>query len=253
MDNNQDQSPLSLDENMTFRQKEFNDSSIPQQMEQIILAKRAVRKLEEELFDRLKTENEIRKLKRACRRCPFESYGMCTNIFIRCGERQQYAVPESVTERRLAHLCNYHPAVSKQEFRVLVVDDDPMVCELCVDLMKALGLKAENVVRAGNVAEAEARLKEAKIRNQVVHVVLIDLRMPGPSGFHLVNHMVERNFNSRILLMSGYAETAEKPFNYMGQAEIIPGHFVVKHFLKKPIPFAEISRQMREIELEYCG
>lgn len=250
IENSSDPHESNSEDEMSFRSHEFDPASIPQHLEQLILAKRAVKDLEEELFDRLKTENEIRKLKRASRRCPFENNGYCSNIFIRCGERQQFGVPENLPDRNKPHACNYRMRLNKSDLRVLVVDDDSLIREFCSDLLLTMGFEKENIAYAQSVADAEEKLKIAKLRNKAFHVALIDIRMPGLSGYHLVNHLVERNFNTRILLMSGYAESSEKPSVYFGQFDIIPGRKVVNHFFKKPIAFAEIAEQFQEIESE---
>jgi len=80
---------------------------------------------------------------------------------------------------------------------VLVVDDEPMVRMLAVDLFEELGCE---VIEAGDGAEALSRLEE----RPDVSLMFTDCRMPGMSGPELAEVAAERWPHLRIVLVTGY-------------------------------------------------
>ena len=80
---------------------------------------------------------------------------------------------------------------------VLVVDDEPMVRMLAVDLFEEMGC---DVVEASSGAEALARLEE----RPDVSLMFTDCRMPGMSGPELAEVAAERWPHLRIVLVTGY-------------------------------------------------
>jgi hypothetical protein len=128
--------------------------------------------LENELAGRIRLENRIRKIKRAGKECPFYSKGTCTCIVFRCGERQQFSTPEEEKDTHTTYRCNYQPILTLNEFYVLIVDDDEVLRELCMELFQNLGIKKEQIDTVANVEEAQARLIEGKIQNRQYSIVL---------------------------------------------------------------------------------
>lgn len=229
-----------------YENENDNGDSFPEAISSLIKDRLTVRQLEIEMNDRINTENDVRRFKRLCKACPFEQGGICGNISIRCGERQQYSVPESRMERRLPHRCNYQPKISVEQLKILIVDDDSLIREMCTDFLKVGGFNIEQVNTATGTEEAEDAFKVAKIKNAPYHLVISDIRMGGASGYHLVNHIVERNINTRILLISAFTEGKDAPANYLGNAEVLPGKRVVNRFIRKPILLADFNTAVKE-------
>lgn len=240
-----------LGRNYNTRNPQFKDASLTQVLRTIIREKTAVKDLEEELARRILKENQVRKIKRAGEKCPYEKKGMCSEVLIRCGERQQFNAPELVENRTRPHKCNYQPRLVLNAFYVLVVDDEPMILDLCKEFFSALGISEDRIETAGSVQEAQEILKQGKISNRQYCIVLSDIKMGQNTGFDLVNHLVERNYNSRILLMSGFVDESDFPSFYLGDKEIIPGKRVVSKFLRKPINFSDFTAHIRQIEQEF--
>src|SRR3989339_961902 len=225
--------------------------SLVQTIQKIIQDKNAAADLISELSDRLETENTLRMIKRAGPKCPFETEGLCSRINIRCGERQQFGSPEDDSDQRLPHQCNYRSHLSIKELHVLVVDDEPMIGQLCIEFFEVAGMTRENIDRAEDVEEAKIRLQDSKLENKPYHIILSDIKMKNTTGYQLVQHLIERNFNSRILLMSGYVEETDFPSNYLGTKEILPGRLVVSEFFRKPINLTDFTTVVRKIEAEF--
>jgi CheY-like chemotaxis protein len=236
---------------MNCDQKFSSSLTLTQTIRKIIRERTAVENLEDELTARVNAENVVRKIKRAGKKCPHEMDGLCNRIEIRCGERQQFSLPEDMETKHLPHKCNYQPKVRLNEFNVLVVDDEKTVLDLCAEFFEAMGIPKARIEKAESVEGARDILNQGKILNKQYCVVLSDIKLKKDTGFQLVNHLVERNFNSRILLMSGFVDESDFPRHYLGDKEIIPGKKVVSCFFKKPITFSDFTNSIKNIEEEF--
>jgi DNA-binding response OmpR family regulator len=84
---------------------------------------------------------------------------------------------------------------------VLVVDDDPAIVEMMRDFLEAEGFR---VAGALNAREAQAALDRT-----VVDCVLLDIMMPGESGFELCRR-IRRTSDVPILFLSARGEDLDK-------------------------------------------
>jgi len=79
---------------------------------------------------------------------------------------------------------------------ILVVDDEPMMRKLCV-----------NILRRGQheVFQAEDAQKALQsLQGQPVDLALLDVMMPGMNGIILARRIQQTHPNTKILLMTGY-------------------------------------------------
>ncbi|HEX9205593.1 MAG TPA: ATP-binding protein, partial [Candidatus Deferrimicrobiaceae bacterium] len=114
---------------------------------------------------------------------------------------------------------------------VLLVEDEPMVRELAVEILKQCGfhvLDAEN----GDMA-----LAICDRYDRGIDLLVTDLAMPGMNGIELARRVGDTRPGTPVLFMSGYAEDA-------GQLEDPDKEW---HFLQKPISPTVLSRKLREI------
>ena len=86
-----------------------------------------------------------------------------------------------------------------QPRRVLVVDDDVLVCTGTVAMLEDLG---HTVMEANSGAEALAMLD----RVSDIDLVITDQLMPSMTGLELIQHIRERRPLLRVILATGYAE-----------------------------------------------
>lgn len=87
-----------------------------------------------------------------------------------------------------------------QEKKILVVEDEPFMQELILEVIKDLGLPA---LALASGDEAFAFLKE---KHQEIYLMITDVRMPGlMDGVDLANAVYEKWPHIRIVLSSGYA------------------------------------------------
>jgi EAL domain-containing protein (putative c-di-GMP-specific phosphodiesterase class I) len=92
--------------------------------------------------------------------------------------------------------------------RVLVVDDDPGLRDVCADILRDAGLHVD-LVASGTDAVA-------KLDRERYDVILSDVAMPGMDGIELLKRVRERDLDVPVVLMTGGPdlETAIKAVEY---------------------------------------
>lgn len=90
---------------------------------------------------------------------------------------------------------------SKNEFLLLVVDDDDFVCKFLVDHLKSLG---HAVIAARN-----GELAVEAVRDNPVDLILLDIDMPIMNGFQVIENLKadSRVRDIPIIMISGNDET----------------------------------------------
>jgi len=79
--------------------------------------------------------------------------------------------------------------------RVLIVDDHPMVIEGCRGMLS--GQKDIEVLEAHNADEALDAYASAP-----PDVVVLDINLPGVSGFELLRRILKRDVNAKIIVFT---------------------------------------------------
>jgi len=92
------------------------------------------------------------------------------------------------------------PATDREVYSptVFVVDDDPSVRTAVQRLLESVGLPCETFATATDF------LKRAE--NGAAGCLILDVRMPGPSGLDLQRTMVERDLDLPIVFVTAYAD-----------------------------------------------
>ena len=118
--------------------------------------------------------------------------------------------------------------------RVLVIDDDHVICELVSMLAATMGLHCD-------VAHDSADFLDRVSAD--TSLILLDLMMPGMDGIEVLRRLGEHKCGARILLMSGMdkrvLETAEKLAHSHGLAVV--GH------LQKPFSPLELKSVLESV------
>lgn len=107
--------------------------------------------------------------------------------------------------------------MSKQP-RILVVDDDPEMRALLLDVLRNEGYE---VVEAKDGTEAVLALRAREF-----HVILMDKNMPGPSGLDLLPGLRRVCPQSQIIMMTAFGDVA----SYMEAAEKGAVEYLFKPF-----------------------
>lgn len=117
------------------------------------------------------------------------------------------------------------------ETNLLVADDEPLR-EPTERILKHPGCYVVILAKDGKDA-----LVQAEQHANAVHLVLTDVIMPGMGGRELLERLLEKCPNYKILYMSGYTDTA------------IAAHGVLEagtHLLGKPFTASNLTQKVRE-------
>ena len=116
---------------------------------------------------------------------------------------------------------------------VLVVDDDAQICDMLRDYLDEHGFK---VLTAGDGAGARSLLAE-----QIPHVVLLDVGLPGEDGLSLARHLRE-NYDIGIIMVSGASDTVDR---------IIGLEVGADDYLAKPFDLRELRARLKSVLRRY--
>jgi len=114
----------------------------------------------------------------------------------------------------------------------LLIDDEPMVTDICEMMLKKLGHK---VLKAHSGSEG-IKLYESN-RNQI-DLIISDLNMPEMNGQEVVDKLRRMDHNIKVLLSSGGLSVAE-------ENKVVSRGF--NGFLKKPYNMNTLSEKIAEI------
>ena len=111
--------------------------------------------------------------------------------------------------------------------KILVVDDEESLREICQDVLEDEGYE---VVLARDGQEALRILVE----DQDIDIVISDLRMPKMNGLDLLRAVKERKLDVDFIVMTGFStiETAVQCMQ-LGAADYLPKPFNIQHLLVK--------------------
>jgi CheY-like chemotaxis protein len=114
--------------------------------------------------------------------------------------------------------------------RVLVVDDDPLTCELICEVLRSAEFEAASLTDSAEAAE--------RLRREKFHAVFLDLRMPPPDGLELARQIraSRPNASAVIVMISGDEERSA------GRQAFEAG---VEFFLFKPVERNKLLKLIR--------
>jgi len=106
----------------------------------------------------------------------------------------------------------------KPGFRVLIVDDEPIVCERLGAEMTKLGLEVETFT------DSSAALERIAARR--FDLVITDIKMRGPTGIEVMHFLRENYPATKVIVITGFAtvETAREALKG-GAVDFLPKPF----------------------------
>jgi len=126
-------------------------------------------------------------------------------------------------------------------YRLLIVDDEPVIVEGLAAMLGASDLPFKEIKLAYSATEALAYFEES-----VFDIVLADIRMPKINGLQMVDIIKQKSSTCKIIFLSGYSD-----FEYARQAI----KFGASDYLLKPIEdegvVSSIKKVIYELEKEY--
>jgi DNA-binding NtrC family response regulator len=121
----------------------------------------------------------------------------------------------------------------KPNFRVLVIDDEKIVCD-------RLSMELE---REGFEVEAYTESEQAlpRIASQHFDLVITDIKMRGPNGIEVMNFVRENHPSTKVIVITGFAtvETAR---------EVLKGGAV--DFIPKPFKMSKLRELVLRLAAE---
>jgi CheY-like chemotaxis protein len=118
--------------------------------------------------------------------------------------------------------------------RILVVDDNEMLCRLSCDILRGEGYHAVPARSAAEALEAFER--------EDFDIVVTDFLMPGMSGLDLAREIRARNSKFPIIVMTAY-----EPVQCEHVSLWLPKEFLFPHLLEKVRScLAEVEAEMRK-------
>ncbi len=108
--------------------------------------------------------------------------------------------------------------------RVLIADDDRLMCELLKEYVSVCGHEVIDVVTAGGLAAIQSFAKHAP------DVVLLDILMPRFNGFTVCQNLLSRNPAAKVVLMSGQVDASYPSIAQCGASA----------YLKKPFLLSDL-------------
>jgi response regulator RpfG family c-di-GMP phosphodiesterase len=122
----------------------------------------------------------------------------------------------------------------KSRHCVLIVDDEPDVCDSVQDLLR----REFRVLKAHSAEEGYRIMQEEE-----VHIVMSDQRMPQMTGVELLSKLKARHPHAIRMLFTGFADLESVI------AAINHGH--IYQFLKKPWQPEELLAAVRQAAIEF--
>lgn len=111
-------------------------------------------------------------------------------------------------------------AIMKPHFRVLIIDDEQIVCDrLSMELERA-GMQVEAFTES---AKALQRISEERF-----DLVITDIKMRGPDGIEVMTFVKENHPSTKVVVITGFAtvETARQVLKG-GAVDFIPKPFKI--------------------------
>ncbi len=83
-------------------------------------------------------------------------------------------------------------------YNLLVVDDDKTLCEVLSEELNEIGYNAEFVTCADDAIEF--------VKNNVVDLMLLDLKMPSKDGFYVLEKLSGLDKNVKTIVLTAFAD-----------------------------------------------
>jgi len=122
--------------------------------------------------------------------------------------------------------------ISRKNMKILVAEDDPLVLNVVVGMLKALGY---NPIPTQDGIEARDKWNEIK---DEVSLVLADLVMPRMGGLQLAEELIAADSNVKIVVMTGYLRE---------ELDIDPDEFGLSGWLEKPMTAARLEQVIESV------
>ena len=106
----------------------------------------------------------------------------------------------------------------KTEAEILVLDDEPIVCERLEEHLGRLGFTVQ--------AFTESQAAIDRLKDKRFDVVVTDLKMRGPTGLEVLQFVRDQGQGTQVIIITGYATMdAARDAEYSGVFEFVSKPF----------------------------
>lgn len=113
---------------------------------------------------------------------------------------------------------------------LLIVDDDINLCTVLQEELNEVGYDAQSVYNGDSAIEFLLRNK--------VDLILLDLKMPGKTGFDVLKEMHEKSIYTKVIVLTAYADV---------KSAIESARMGATDFISKPYDFDELLITIRKV------
>lgn len=131
-----------------------------------------------------------------------------------------------------AHTRRRRPRLPHGSERILVIDDEPPICEVARDLLTNLGYTV-SVAHNGQEGVEFYRTRQASI-----DLVLLDINMPVMSGVEAFERLRALNPHVRVIIVSGYGKGVIETPRFSSE---------VNGFVQKPFQLETLAHKVRKV------
>jgi DNA-binding NtrC family response regulator len=120
---------------------------------------------------------------------------------------------------------------NEEKTRILVLDDEPIVCKRLKPALEKAGYEVETYTRSANAIE--------RVAAQTFDIVITDLKMEGVDGLQFLTQVKEQSPATEVIVITGFAtmDTAKESYQ--------KGVF---DFIAKPFKLSAILEVVKKAE-----
>jgi DNA-binding NtrC family response regulator len=115
------------------------------------------------------------------------------------------------------------------KIEVMVIDDEPIVCERVKDYLEKKGVATETFT------DSQSALK--RIQEKTFDVIVTDVKMEGANGIDVLLRVKNDNHRSEVIIITGYS-----PFDSYLDAEAIG----VSDYILKPFKMDDLYKSIKK-------
>ncbi len=198
---------------------------------------------------RQEMESKVRKCKKANLPCHHADRNFnCSALYIRCGDRIQFAIPESTEQKNMPHVCLYRP--EKNGSYILIIDSNKAIRQFCKTSIEVFfKYDSDKIVTAESGHKAIDILNNFKIEGKQCGLIICDTNLTGISGYEVVDELFDRNYNTEVIMTKEQNQQFSEPPGFMGLQEIIPEQAIVKKIISKPFHSKTFINSLKEMDI----
>lgn len=124
----------------------------------------------------------------------------------------------------------------KTRLRILIIDDERIVCERLTHALEKFGFDVE--------AHTDSQEALGRIAEQRFDILITDIKMRGPSGIDVLHFVKEHHPSTKVIVITGFA-TVETAREVMKEGAV--------DFIPKPFKMSQLRDLILRIAEEHPG